>query len=179
LIKVLMPRFLVYKPNADQRGSKEEMGKAKEVREVTWIKVVIDFLRVTAWPGVTIWTLVAYREVIRGLLPGSTVKLSISGVVVETTIPIIEKSVEESLDGNPLDSAQWNWLNLLHDAGLTILPADQVKAVRPLRNAGLIRSYPLGSYLAQAERGQEVKIGITTMGNLLVEAQRKSQNTVK
>lgn len=146
---------------------------------MTWIKIVIDFLRVAAWPGVTIWALLTYREVIRGLLPGSTVKLSISGVVVETTIPNIEKSVEDSLDGNPLDSAQWNWLNVLDDKGVTVLPRGQSETVRPLRNAGLIRTYPRGSYLAQAERGEEVKIGLTTMGKLLVEARHKSQNAVE
>jgi hypothetical protein len=57
---------------------------------------------------VALAAIILYRNIIRSLLPGAKVKLTISGVTVETTLPIIEHSITESLRGEELTAEQWS-----------------------------------------------------------------------
>jgi hypothetical protein len=133
---------------------------------VTIVQTLINALNVLAWPIVALLIGYWYRDVFRSLFPGAKVKLTISGVAIETSIPVIEQSVTESLRGRKLTPEQWSLLKKLHDDGRTELQKLQteVSTLRPLRDSGLVRGHPEG-FLANA-----TEIEITTLGRLLVEA---------
>ncbi|MBI2149114.1 MAG: hypothetical protein HYY76_12290 [Acidobacteria bacterium] len=131
------------------------------------IELVLGLVNALAWPLVALIVAIAYRRVLRGLMPGSRIKFSISGVEFETSIPELERSVEENLHGRKLSGDQWNWLRRLRDDGRTKYDHANYEALRPLRNAGLIREHPEGTLTACEE------IEITHLGRLLVNARDK------
>jgi hypothetical protein len=127
-------------------------------------KVAHDYVELLTWPIVALVAIVLYRNIIRALLPGAKVKIMISGVTLETTLPIIEHSITESLRGEELTEEQWSWLKNLHTQGQIKFSEAGLATLRPLRNAGLIRAHPKG-FLQNAEA-----VKISTLGRLLVEA---------
>lgn len=130
--------------------------------------VLRSYVDILTWPAVVLIIAVVYRASIRDLLPGARVKLSISGFTFETTIPEIELSISDNLRGGKLNPEQWDWLEKLNDqpfefhAKPTMQEAD---ILRPLRNSGLIKHYPVEGFLADAK-----SVGITTLGKLLLKA---------
>ena len=92
------------------------------------------------------------------------VKITISGVTFETTLPVIKRSIIESLGGVEVSDDQWTWLARLHSQEEIEVCASDLATLRPLRNAGLIRARPKG-YLQNAKA-----VKISTLGKLLVEA---------
>jgi hypothetical protein len=127
-------------------------------------KVVHDYVELLTWPIVALAAIILYRNIIRSLLPGAKVKLTISGVTVETTLPIIEHSITESLRGEELTDEQWSWLQKLHAHGQTEFSPDDLTVLRPLRDSGLLRAYSKG-FLQNAGA-----VNITALGRLLFEA---------
>jgi hypothetical protein len=127
-------------------------------------QVVRIYAEVLAWPLVTVLGIVMYRDVLRSMLPGAKVKLTISGVTFETSIPEIELSVAESLRGRKLTSEQWSFLRKVWGAGRTAFVQGQLDMLRPLRDSGLIRGQPEG-FLQNAN-----EVEITPLGRLLIEA---------
>jgi hypothetical protein len=115
-----------------------------------------------------------YREIVRSLLPKAKVTLKLFGIAFETTLPEVEKLIMESLDGGELDRAQWDWLNKLQNQCRIELPLDKIERqeritlLRPLRNSGLIRPYPKGSFLEDA-----TAVEITGLGRALVQAKER------
>jgi hypothetical protein len=95
------------------------------------------------------------------------VKFTISGVTIETTLPILEKSVNEGPRGRQLTSAQWEWQKRLQVEGRISYDHRYYMELRSLRNSGLIREHPEG-WLSNCE-----EIEITTLGTLLLEAAGK------
>jgi hypothetical protein len=130
--------------------------------------VLRSYVNLLTWPAVVLIAAFIYRDVIRSLLPGAKVKLTISGVEFETTLPIIEQSIRETLYGEDFQNEQWDWLAKLHDHGPTKKSQQDNRFLRPLRNAGLIRTYPSKSALYTAP-----EVEITTLGRLLVDARRR------
>jgi len=133
-------------------------------------RLILSYLQVVVWPSVAVLAIVRYRDVIRSLVPGAKVKLTIFGVAIETSIPVIEQSVTESLQGRKLTETQWSWLKKLRNDGRTEFARAQLDMLRPLRNAGLIRGYP-EEFLEQA-----TAVEITTLGKLLVDASEHGEN---
>jgi len=80
-------------------------------------KVARDYVDLLTWPVVVLVALVLYRDIIRSLLPGSKIKITISGVTFETTLPVIKQSIIESLGDVELTENQWSWLVKLHTQG--------------------------------------------------------------
>ena len=126
--------------------------------------VLHSYIELLTWPIVAFVALFLYRDIIRSLLPGSKIKMTVSGVTFETTLPVIKQSIIESLGDVELTEEQWSWLvKLRSQEQVEICDADK-EALRPLRNAGLIRTHPKG-YLSKAKA-----VKISRLGKLLVEA---------
>ncbi len=131
-------------------------------------ELTLEYLKILTWPCVVAFILNRYRGVISSFLPRSKFKITFSGVTVETSLDAIQLSVEESLGGEQLTATQWKWLHNLRAKGRLPIKGEDTDALRPLRNAGLIRNYPPG-WLASAN-----EIEITTLGRLLSDAHDKS-----
>lgn len=136
-------------------------------------KLIQGYLQILVWPCVTLFLLIRYRDVIQSLIPRSKVKLTISGVTVETTLETLERSVEASLRGRPLSQEQWAWLKRLRDEGRIAYDHDYYDQLRPLRNSGLIREHPEG-WLSNSK-----EIEITALGKLLLEASERGERALQ
>jgi hypothetical protein len=126
--------------------------------------VLSNYVELVTWPIVVLIAIILYKNVIISLLPGAKVKLTISGITFETTLPVIESSIVESLGDVEITDAQWSWLVRLRDQPKIEIKEDDLDDLRPLRNAGLIRAHPKG-YLQNAKA-----VKISRLGKLLVEA---------
>ena len=128
---------------------------------------LLEYVKALAWPVTALTAMFAYRRVIIRLLPGSKVTMKMFGFSIERSLPEIEELVTERLGGRSLNPEQMRLLKSLADSGRA--PFDRAPAsqnvARPLRNAGLIISYPDGLQLAEAE-----SIELTGLGRLIVVA---------
>jgi hypothetical protein len=133
---------------------------------MTIAKLIEEYLRILVWPLIALTALLLYRKILASLVPGAKVKLTFSGFAIETTLPVIERSVTESLGGHSLTPEQLLLLRRLKSGSVELDTAgDMLKLARPLRNAGLIRHHPEEGFLQVAKI-----IELTTLGRLLVEA---------
>ena len=130
-------------------------------------ELILEYVRALAWPAVVLIVAYCYRSTLRALIPGSRIKFSISGVEFETSIPELERSVEESLRGRKLSEQQWRWLRKLRDEGRSPYDHAHYLELRPQRNVGLIREHPEGTLTSAQE------IEITHLGRLLIDAHDK------
>jgi hypothetical protein len=55
------------------------------------------YVDLLTWPWVALVAIIMYRSILRSLLPGAKVKFTISGVTFETTLPVVEASISQSL----------------------------------------------------------------------------------
>jgi hypothetical protein len=131
-------------------------------------QIIHAYIEVLAWPTVAVLAMFLYRGIIRSLLPGAKVKLTISGVTIETTIPMIEEFVTENLGGQHLTREQWAWLKRLRNLGSQSICDTDKLVLRPLRNAGLLRTSENG-FLQDA-----TAVEITRLGRLIVDAKARS-----
>ena len=113
-------------------------------------RVIQSYVAVLVWPLLIFVAMIIYRDVIRSLLPGAKVKLTILGIAIETTIPVIERSIAESVNGESLTNEQKEWLMRLKNGGEETFDQSQLSALRPLRNAGLVKNHPPG-FLQEAK----------------------------
>lgn len=139
----------------------------------TIANVLHSYAELLTWPVVVLVGVILYRRAFLSLLPGAKVRLTISGVSFETTLPVIEHSITESLRGEELSDEQWSWLQKLYAEGRTPFSESDLTLLRPLRNAGLIRAFPKG-FLQTATAVQ-----LTSLGKLLVEASGYAENRKK
>lgn len=126
--------------------------------------ILHGYIDLLTWPLVAVVALFAYRRAIDRIVSADKVKITISGVAIETTLPVIEASITESLHGAKLNDEQWRWLRKLREDGRTPVSDQDKILLRPLRDAALLRAYPPG-YLAAATH-----VEITSLGRMLVEA---------
>ncbi|MBV8136618.1 MAG: hypothetical protein JO121_13465 [Deltaproteobacteria bacterium] len=120
-----------------------------------------------SWPLVALIAVFVYRKALNRLFSADKIKLAIAGVEVQTTIPVIQASITESLHGRKLDDQQWRWLRKLREEGRTPVTEQDKRILRPLRDAALLRAYPEG-YLAAATH-----VEITSLGRMLVDASER------
>lgn len=132
---------------------------------------MIDLLKVIAWPAVALTAIWAFRPILKDLVPGSKLKISIAGVSIETTIPELKNIITEQI-GPDLTKETIKLLEGLGESGALELdermPKDQRQLYRPLRNAGLIMTLPRHTYLGEAK-----SIQLTELGRLYIRARRK------
>jgi hypothetical protein len=135
-------------------------------------QLFLEYTKVLAWPLIALTALLLYKKIITGLVPGSKVKFTLSGFSIETSLPVIEQSVTDSLDGQTLTEEELALLKKLRNDGRITFErsATNIKMARSLRNAGLIKHYPRGGFLQDARQ-----IEITILGRLLVEAVDKAK----
>jgi hypothetical protein len=118
------------------------------------------------WPSVTVFLLLMYRPILERVLEGSpTVKLTFGIVTVTVPLATLLRSVEENCD--ELTPDQWKRLQRINDGyeEFDYMNPEDIKVLRPLRNAGLIRPYPT-VYL---EDGVSKHVRITAIGKLVLE----------
>ena len=133
--------------------------------------LLLEYLKVLIWPVVVVIAMVLYREAIRGLIPGAKITLEILGYKIETSFPVVQRSLTESLWDSQLTEKQVRLLATLRRDGHTAFDKteESLDVARPLRNAGLIK-HQGAKYLAGADQ-----IEITALGKLVADAVLKSQ----
>lgn len=131
------------------------------------MELLLEYVTVLVWPAVVLLIALTYRKLLVRLFPGSRVRLVISGVEIETTIPELESSISYSLRGKELTPKQWEYLHELLKHDPQPYDHNEYATLRPLRNAGLIREDPEGTLTDAKE------ISITPLGRLLLDAHDK------
>ena len=130
---------------------------------------LLNYIQVLVWPVVATLLGWMYRDVVRALLPEAKVTFTFAGLRIETTLPEVERSLTESLHDEKLTTMQWDWLKDLQLSCRKEISHDDVSALRPLRDAGLIRAFPKG-FLEHASA-----VEITRLGRILIEAKRQRE----
>ena len=130
-------------------------------------RLILEYIKATAWPivaGLAMWR---YREVFENLLRGAKVTLKIFDQSIEKTIPQMESFVADILEGERPDEHQMALLRKLQGRGPVPFDKKDEAGSRKLRNFGLIRSYPIGTQLADAQY-----VSISPIGKLVVDANK-------
>jgi hypothetical protein len=128
-------------------------------------RIVLGYVQALVWPIAVVVLLIYYLPVIRGLLPGTRIRLTLAGVTVETTLEALRSSIEESVWDEEITAKQWSRLERLRREGRVEFKYDRdYGMLMPLRNAGLIRAIPRG-FLTVAKAVEP-----TPLGRLLLEA---------
>ncbi len=139
---------------------------------MTMPELILEYIKVLIWPVTVSLLLLVYRNAIISILPQSKIKVSLFGLEVETTLPELETITLATLGGR-LDSLQLALLTRLADEGPISygeagIPKDDRKWVRPLMNAGLVMTNPVGAHLGEAEG-----LNLTPLGELLMRPRMK------
>lgn len=131
---------------------------------------VVKLLEVIAWPGVAILLIWVTRTHIGSLLSGAKVKFSIGGQKIETTLPEFKYMIEEQASDHLTDAQVEYLVSLFRDGGNRfyengVEEKENRKMLRPLRNAGLISTFPRNSILENAKL-----IHLSPLGRLFLRA---------
>jgi DNA-binding transcriptional ArsR family regulator len=133
--------------------------------------LVLDFLKVTAWPAVALIAIFVLKGYLPGLLKASTVSIELFGVTVETSIEKLKSALIATMGGT-LSREQWSLLEEIHrggavsvaEKGYSMSLDTDLAWIRPLRNAGLVVTLPDGYYIEQAEF-----LDLSPLGRLLMD----------
>lgn len=137
-------------------------------------QLVLNYLQSLLWPCIVVFALVRYRRLIESLASRSKVIFNFGGVSIETTMEVLERSIEDNLRGHRLSETQWEWLKRLKYGGRTAYDHQKdYEVLYPLCNAGLIWSYPEG-FLTEAR-----EVDISPFGKLLLEAWEGTRSGAK
>jgi hypothetical protein len=135
---------------------------------------ILEYVKVLAWPITAIVLLLLIRPQLRELLPSSKIKVSIFGVSIETTLPELQRAMNECLGGQ-LGQDQTEYLaglyGILERAYPTGVRQPESQIVRPLRNAGLVKTIP-----SHASLGDSTAIRITDLGVFLMRHKLNNRN---
>lgn len=131
----------------------------------------IEILRIVVWPGVVLIGVAVLRPHIATLLSSSKVKVSLFGQTIETTLPELERIIEEQA-GGALTVEETLYLDGLYEHGQKDHPEvtknEDHKLIRPLRNFGLVMTIARNAFLGDAK-----SIQLTSLGRLYMKAKRK------
>lgn len=135
-------------------------------------KLVLSYIKVLIWPSIAVFVLIKYHDIIIEFFFRSKVKLSLFGFEIETKVSDLEKSLTVEV-GDTLKDQQWELLENIYKKGTVSVAKEgyemnmqaDLKWIRPLRNAGLLKSLPDGEYIEKAKELQ-----LTPLGNLLMES---------
>ncbi len=134
---------------------------------------MIEYLKVLSWPVVALTALFVLRPALNQLLSGSTLKVSIAGVEIETTLPEIRSIISEQIGGDISEAECRLLIRLVEDGEIRYRSGtskEDRKLLRPLRNAGLIMTIPRQAFLADAKSVQ-----LTSLGKLYSRAMRNGE----
>jgi hypothetical protein len=126
-------------------------------------------LAVVVWPVAALVAFFILRRTIATMLSGAKVKLSIAGQSIETTLPEINRVIEE-LTSEPLGERHVAYLRQLQASGIKKYPDgvsddDERDFLRTMRNAGLIQTIPRAARLKRA-----TGIDISALGRLFLKS---------
>jgi len=139
-------------------------------------ELVLKYVTALIWPATVVILLLSFRKALISalptLLPKSKFKISLFGVEVEITVPELESTTLATLGGQ-LDERQLALLNRLFKEGpisysTTGISEDERRWIRPIRNAGLVKTNPTDTYLAKAQ-----SLELTPLGNLLMRSKSR------
>jgi hypothetical protein len=130
---------------------------------------LIRILEIVVWPVAALVAFFILRRTIARMLGGAKVKLSIAGQSIETTLPEINRVIEE-LMSEPLSERHISYLRQLHASGIKqyhdgINDDGERDFLRTMRNAGLIQTIPRAARLKRA-----TGIDISALGKLFLKS---------
>lgn len=137
-------------------------------------QMILEYLRVVLWPTVVILALFKYGAGLLAALQRSHVKLSLFGVEVDADISRLEQILTAPVGGS-LTPQQWLLLERIEATGSVSVKAERYDMsmsgdlawIRPVRNAGLLKTLPDGQYIEQA-----TEMVLSPLGRLLMDARR-------
>ena len=134
------------------------------------IAELLKLIEALAWPIVAISTLLLLRPLLPVVLSGARIKISIGGQEIETTMPELQKVIEEQA-GEILDDKHVKYLKQLKCGSKPypegVKDSDEQAFLRPLRNNGLILTNPRDVYLRDA-----ISIELSALGRLYLQSIR-------
>jgi hypothetical protein len=134
-------------------------------------KTMVALIIELKWPITTLIVLIMFRRAIRVLLTSfsmSKIRISLFGIEVETSISELE-AISLSVLGDQLSEKQMRLLKTLgkgkKDVEHSPLTDEECQYIRPLRNAGLIKTDPPDMFLNKIR-----SLALTPLGSLLTRA---------
>ncbi len=140
-------------------------------------EIIVRYIEVLIWPLLITVGLVSFREPLLELIKKSNVKFAMHGVTIETSARKLTESLSETFK-EELTEKQWSLLEKIQNKGGVSVKEEGLNLrtggedfewVRPIRNAGLIKTLPEGHVIELSER-----LMLTKLGRLLME-ERKAQ----
>ena len=136
------------------------------------ISQLIQLIEIMIWPVVVLVAIFVLRPQLANLFSGSRVTLKFGVLSVETTLPELRKALLEGI-GERLGLKQEQFLTSIPTQGKTFpsggwSESDYKEVLRPLRNAGLIRTHPTNKLLSHAD-----SIKISKLVDLYLRALRR------
>ena len=141
-------------------------------------EIILRYIEVLIWPLLLAVGLVSFREPLLGLINKSNVKFSMHGVTIETSVQKLTESLSETFK-EELTEKQWYLLEMIQSKGGVSVKVEGLNLrtggedfewVRPIRNAGLIKTLPEGHVIELSER-----LVLTKLGRLLMEECRAQE----
>jgi hypothetical protein len=133
---------------------------------------LLRLLEIVAWPVVALAALLVIRPHLSALFSGATIKLSVFGQSIETTLPelkeILEDQAEEALSPQHVEYLESLKKHGARPYGTGVKDSAQRKFLRPLRNSGLVLTVPRNSFLSEA-----TAIEISALGRLYLRARNQ------
>lgn len=146
-------------------------------------ELILKYVQALVWPAVVVLALIIYHDAILAALTSvPKVKISLFGVEFEITLPELEESLTAAV-GDVLEDKQWDLLEQIEQSGqlsvteknLNLRSMDgHLRWVRPIRNAGIIKTLPEGEYIESAEY-----LVLTPLGKLLMKARKEQRQDKK
>jgi hypothetical protein len=133
------------------------------------ISEFLRLLEITLWPAVAMSAIFVVRPHLRDILSGAKIRFSVAGQIIEVTLRELKRVLEEQ-QGDPLTAEHVNYLASLKNEGARhyvsgINESEMRKFLRPLRNAGLIRTIPRNAFLQEASG-----VELSGLGRLYLDA---------
>jgi len=129
-------------------------------------ELVLEYIKALIWPLFMLFIFLRYYEVIAHLIPRSKIRITLYGIEIETTLSELEQVTFQNLGGS-LSPKQMELLNRLFKEGPIYfnrgIPKDSRIWIRPVMNAGLIKTLPERAHL-----GETQALDLTPLGKLLM-----------
>ena len=129
--------------------------------------IFVRYIEALIWPLLVAVGLFSFREPLCERIKKSNVKFTIYGVTIETSAQKLTESLSETFK-EELTEKQWGLLEKIHNKGGVSVKKEGLNLsnggeyfewVRPIRNAGLIKTLPEGYVIELSERLVLTKLG--------------------
>jgi hypothetical protein len=136
-----------------------------------WAELIAKSGPAWFWPVLAGSALYYYRDAIGDAIRSQGIQLSIFGVLLKIAPSELKESLELNLLDKEFTKEQQELLRRLRKSDLIDKRPSDVKALRPLRDAGLVRQVPPDKFLQDAPQ-----VRITPLGRRLIDEYERKQN---